>query len=301
MNNRITCHICSKDRHSELGLLLQSLRTQTFQNFDIIILDDASGTLITNCGFLVSLLNRMKLENHKIKLIRNNTSFGCCYARNKCIEEDDFDNEFTLRLDDDVILKENYIQKLLYVIEAGYDMASGVVPLLFTPELKREIKFVLPIINEHKLDEQGNLIMNKDDCGYCYLENQIIPTHQFRTNCLYKSEINKKVRYPDNLTTVAFREEGFFSFKSIVEGYKIGVQTGAVCYHLQTPSGGNRRPDYAECVKIDEQTWREWIKKQFEIHGNFLEEYNKKMLKSEGDMDCIDGYDYNRSIMGFDA
>ncbi len=279
MENRITLHIANRDRWTELALLLQSLRTQTYQNFDVIILDDASGTPIVQSQFLQALFNRLKLEGHKLKVIRNDVSYGCCYARNKCIEKDDFENLYTLRLDDDVILEPDYIQRLMNVIGLGYDMATGVVPLLAHPELKREIKFVKPIINEHKFDKEGNLILQKDELGFCYIEDEILPTHQFRTNCLYKSVINKKVRYPDNLTSVAFREEGFFSFNVIIEGYKIAVDTGAVAYHLQTQSGGNRRTDYAECVKIDDETFKKWCKKQFEKHGDFLAKYNKEMLK----------------------
>ena len=277
---RTTIHIATRDRWSELALLLQSLRTQTVQDWDLIILDDQSGTPLTACHFLINLFNRIKLEGHKIKILRNPISFGCCYARNKCIDEDDFDNEYTLRLDDDVIIEQKYIEKLKNVIELNnYDMASGVVPLLGQPELKRETRFINNIMNEHQLDKEGNLIMNKDESAYCYIETKVYPTHQFRTNCLYKSKINKKVRYPDNLTTVAFREEGFFSFAAIIAGYTIGINTTAICWHLQTPSGGNRRQDYAECVKIDEQTWREWVKSKFEKHGNFLEKYNKRFIK----------------------
>ena len=267
---RITIHIANRDRWTELGLLLQSLRSQTYQNFDIIVLDDASGGPITQSQFLIALFNRIKLEGHKLKIIRNDVSYGCCYARNKCIDEDNFGNPLTCRLDDDCILEPDYLKRLVKVIEQGYDMATGVIPLLTHPEIKREIKFVKPIINEHKFDSEGNLILQKDELGYCYIEDEIIPTHQFRTNCLYKSEINKKVKYPDNLTSVAFREEGFFSFGAIIEGYKIGIDTGAVAYHLATPSGGNRRADYAECVKIDNETFLKWCKKMFIKYGNFL-------------------------------
>jgi hypothetical protein len=124
--------------------------------------------------------------------------------------------------------------------------------------------------------------MNKDDCGFRYLDdniNNIFPTHQFRTNCLYKKEIQEKVRYPDNLTTVAFREEGYFSFGAILEGYKIGVDVGAISWHLRCPSGGNRRIDYNECVSLDDETFRKWIKRKFETYGNFIEKYNKEVLK----------------------
>ena len=270
MENRITVHICSKDRHTELFGVLQSLRSQTNQNWDIVLLDDASGAPIVNAYFLNSILTRLKLENHKIRLLRNNNSFGCCHARNQCIEQDDFENPLTLRLDDDILIEPDYIQKLLDVIDAGYDMASGVIPNLNTPEVKREVKFVGDVINRHKFDESGKLIAQADDCGYCYIEDVILPAHQFRTNLLYKSEINKKVKYPDNLTSVAFREEGFFSLSAIIEGYKIGVHTNAVCYHLQTPSGGNRRQDYAQCVTLDNETFVKWCKKQYDKHGDFL-------------------------------
>ena len=279
MENRITLHICTKDRHSELALLLQSLRTQTYQNFDLIILDDASGNPITNCYFINYLINRMKLENHRFKIIRNDFSNGCCHARQKCIDEDDFENEYTCRLDDDVILEPDYFLKLIDVIEVGYDMTSGVIPQISMPEVRREVKFVLPIINKKEFDSEGNIVKYGDDCGYCYIEDKIIPTCEFRTNCLYKSEINKKIKYPENLSSVAFREEAFFSTKAILEGYKIAIKTGAVAYHLQTPSGGNRRQDYNECVKLDNETYLKWMKKQFEKNGDFLNKYYEEVLK----------------------
>ena len=72
MENRITLHIATKDRHSEVFGLLQSLRTQTIQNFDIILLDDCSGTPLTYAHFLSSLISRMKLE---IKPIPENGLF----------------------------------------------------------------------------------------------------------------------------------------------------------------------------------------------------------------------------------
>ncbi len=278
---RITVHLATKDRHSELALCLQSLRTQTVQDWDLI-LSDESKTPITTCYFLTYIINRIKLEGHRVKLIRNEISKGVCHIRNKLIEEDKYNNPLTLRLDDDCILENDYIEKLMEVIDKGYELASGIIPLLSQPELVREIKFVKPIINKHKFDKEGNLIMQNDDCGFAYIEKEILPTHQFRTNCLYKSEINKKVKYPSNLTFTSFREEGFFSIKTILEGYTIGVHTGAVAFHLATPSGGVR-PDnpqlYVQNVQLDNQTFLEFMKKQFEEKGDFLTEYKKKVMK----------------------
>ena len=283
MKNRITIHIATKDRHTELALVLQSLRTQTNQNWDLVILDDASGTPTTNAYFLNGILNRLKLENHKIKMIRNNISFGCCSARNKCIKEDNFGNPFTLRFDDDILPAPDYIEKLMDVINAGYDMASGVIPQFNVPEIKREIKFVGDVINRKDFNNEGDIVNYGDDCGYCYLEDKILLTPEFRTNCLYKSKINKKVKYPDGISHVAFREEGHFSMRAILEGYSIAVNTAAVCYHLATPSGGNRCTDYHQKVQLDNEVFYKWMKQMFKKNGNFLKVYykNGKFIKEK--------------------
>ena len=270
--NRVTIHVATKDRHSEVALLLQSLRTQTYTHWDIMILDDASGTPLKTHNPTMALLQRIKFEGHKVKMLRNDFSNGVCGARNKLIDKDTYNNEFVCRLDDDVVIEPDYLERLLEVINGGFDMATGVVPLVMQPEFERDPEVLGDIICEHKLNKKGELIERKDELAFCYLNKagNIFPCHQFRTNCLYKSEIQKKVRYPTNLTKVGFREELWFSFKAIIEGYKIGCDIQAKTYHFQTPSGGVRTPDYAQCVALDEETTNKQIKKWFKKHGDFL-------------------------------
>jgi glycosyltransferase involved in cell wall biosynthesis len=277
MNDRITIHICSRDRATEISLLLQSLRTQLYQDFDIIILDDASGTPLTNFSFFVALINRIKLEGHKVKLLRNEISTGVCGARNKLIDEDDFDNKYVLRLDDDCIPEYDYIYDLHDLLcskeDKGCGMVTGVIPLLIYPEIVRSTDNVKDeVICRHTFDNQGNLTERKDELSYCYEEG--IPykkCHQFRTNVLYLKEITDKgVRYPSNLSRVGFREELWFSFQAQILGYQIWADLNAVAYHLQTPSGGTRCQEYSENVKLDEETTDKQIKVWYEKHGDFL-------------------------------
>ena len=271
---RISIHILTRDRFNELALLLQSLRSQTYQDFDVILVDQSKPAPIFSNHFLMSIINRMKLENHCFKIEIDNIT-GCCHGRNKCIEIDYFDNPLTLRLDDDVILEPDYIEKLMKGIEK-YDLVSGVIPILSQPEWIRKVEKIGKIINEHKLDSEGNLTEMKDECGYCYDEEKLIPTHHFRTNALYKS--NKNLKYPTHLSPVAFREEGFFSLKAIIDfNYKLGVNTGAIAYHLQTPSGGNRCQNYSYLVQQDHQLFLNWIKKKFKEKGDFINKYNESL------------------------
>lgn len=267
---RVSIHITSKDRHSELALLLQSLRTQTFQDFDIIILDDASGTPIISCHFLMALVYRLKLEGHRIKFLRNDFSNGVCAARQRLIDEDTFFNRLVLRLDDDCLPEPDYLQRLIGVINAGYDVATGVIPLLGSPEWKREPKFVCPVICKHTFDVEGNLVEHKDELGFCYTYSATLPCHQFRTNMLCKHEVLEKVKYPQTLSNVGFREELWISAQCWMNGFRIGCDTEAVAYHLATPSGGCRDPEYGFKVQLDDETTRKWLKEQFNAKGDFF-------------------------------
>ena len=71
MNNRISIHIASKDRASELAILLNCLRYQTYQDFDIMILDNAYGTpLSSSFPFLHAVIGRLKIEGCRLPVKR---------------------------------------------------------------------------------------------------------------------------------------------------------------------------------------------------------------------------------------
>lgn len=273
---RVTIHICTKDRFSELLLTLQSLRTQSYQNWDLIIYDDGGNMNIFNQNQFQSIINRLKLENHKIKLLRNEFNFGLGKARNHVVNNDDFENYYTMRLDDDVILDTLYIEKLLEVINNGYDIASGTMPSLWGVNIKRETKALNGIIN--KIHYKDDIIIDiPDDCGLDYLDEKILPAHHARGCSLYKSKINKDVSNPENLTPTAFREDTTFSLKAIIKGYKIGVHTGARAMHFAAPIGGCRTNNYGENVTLDNKTFMKWFKNKINKHGDFLKEQNEEV------------------------
>jgi len=272
---RISIHIATKDRHSEVSLLLQSLREQSYQDWDIVMCDE-SQTPIDSCEFLVMLINKIREEGHHVNVFRNDLSRGVCHVRNLLLENDYFKNPLILRLDDDVVLEADYIQKLVDVIHLGYDIASGVTPSFRHPLVKRENTFVKPIINAIETDDVGNITKFGDDCGIGYIEDDIIPTHHFRSCALFKSKVFDKIKYPTNLTPVGFREESFISIEALLAGYKLAVHTGAIAWHFQTMSGGCRYPDYTEKVQTDDKTFQEWFKKKFQKHGDFLKKYDEK-------------------------
>jgi len=273
--NNVAVLISVKDRPSELALLLQSLRTQTFQGFDILILDDCSGTLLSSYHFLNCVFNRLKQEGHKVFIKRTDFSEGVSKARQKIVDwAMPFGYEYFLRVDDDVVLEPNYIEELFEVIEQGYDLASGVTVPMQSPTFKRDPKNINGIINRVILDNEGNYILNGDDCGQEFTEKVILPGHHFRSCALYKSEIHKKANYcPTPLSWHGFREEQIFSYRLLLSGYKIGVNTGAVNYHQITPSGGERSTQTQENTKFNQD--------QLEIFTRENKEELSKLFPSE--------------------
>lgn len=234
--------INTKDRPTEVALLLQSIRTQTIKGGDVYILDDNGGTPLTTYHFFNCLTTRMKLEGFNIFLRRTSVTSGVSKARQIIVDwalEEKYD--YFLRVDDDVILEPDYVERLLKVLEAGYDLASGVTVPMNGPVPIRDPKYLKGIVNRVILDEEGKYIMNGDDCGWKYSESVILPAHHFRSCALYKPEIHKKANYlPNKLSAHGFREEQIFSYKILMAGFKIGVDTQAVNYHQLTPSGGER-------------------------------------------------------------
>jgi glycosyltransferase involved in cell wall biosynthesis len=317
--------INTRDRIKELNQLLESLNNQTYQNFNIFILDDASKTPIEKQSLV-------KSENEKF-LKRSEKHLGVSAARQIIVDwvlNSKNKYKYFCRLDDDVILEKDYIERLINVINLGFDIASGVTPTINSPteiskqenlyveqeglatsnrvgevmQLSKEnkeiklhgrvrkfsaeglgghqpaislksqsIKPIEPIfqdniINRAIFDSKGNYIKSNDDCGTYYDKSIILPAHFFRSCALYKPTIHNKVNYlPTNLSKHGFREEQIFSYKSLMAGFKIGVDTKAIAHHQRTPYGGERFPN--------EEEFREYNQKILE---KFIEENKEKLL-----------------------
>ena len=276
--HKVDIMIVSKDRPTELAMLLQSLRTQTFRNFDIFIYDDRSGVPYQNYNFMQSVISRLKLENHVVTMWRNDIPLGVTRLRrimaDKIMEVGNGNS--ILRLDDDNLLESDYIERLTKVLDAGYDIASGLVPHVAVPFIKRETKYVKPFISDIKMNEKGEIVYFGDECGMEYLEKEIIPSVSFRSMALIKKEVHAKVKYEDNLGFCSFREEQWFSFRALLEGFKIGVDTGAIAYHLNTPSGGERTNEYYSGLNTNHELLNRWVQRMFLEHGDFLEKYRRQ-------------------------
>ena len=276
--------ICSKNRVTELALLLQSLRTSTYQDFDIFILDDKSDNPNEKYHFFNCLINALKMEGHKVFIKYNEFCYGVNKARQAIVDwalESNY--KYLCRLDDDVIIESDYLNKLVNVINQGYDFATGVTVPMFQSTFIRDPIYLKGIANRVILKE-GKIVYNGDDCGMRYTDSIIVPCDHFRSCGLYKSEIHKKANYmPTRLSMNGFREEQIFSFRMIVNGFKIGCDTGAINYHQITPSGGERPT--MNMVPFNQNILEEETKELFDKYGDFIKDYHNRLGIEEIELD----------------
>lgn len=261
--NKTAILVNTRDRPSELALLLQSLRTQTFKEWDVFILDDCSGTPLTNYHFINCVFTRIKLENHKLFIKKTDFPNGVSRARQNIVDwaMEIGDYEYFIRVDDDVVLESDYIERLFKVMEKGYDISSGVTIPMTQPVFKRDTKYLNGIINRVIIDDEGNYILNSDDCGYGFTDELILPAHHFRSCALITRKVHENIKYyPTKLSNHGFREEQIFSYKAQMEGFKIGVDTCAINYHQLTPSGGERFPNQQDLSKFNQGIFEDFTR-----------------------------------------
>jgi GT2 family glycosyltransferase len=248
--NRVSIHIVTKDRFSELALLLISLREQTYTDWDLVIVDGSMPNPITSSKFIIDIFNRLRIEGHGIQYIREDFPQGVTYARNMALEKDKWENPLILRVDDDSICDKNYLAKLVARIMAHPKAGAvgGIVPLFGHSEIYR---------NSEKIDMFSKIIVNDenvfigDDLGYFYIPNVIRPAHHLRSSFLFRKEVIDKIgMFPIDYGKSGFREESDFCVRMLMSGYELWVDTSAVNWHLQANSGGVRSPDYAQNVQV---------------------------------------------------
>jgi GT2 family glycosyltransferase len=274
---KVDINIITKNREPYLYGLLLSLKYQTHKNFDVYILDDGSQVPLQNNHYIMTFIQRLKFEGHRVELIRNDRSMGIVKARQKLVEHsiENGTGEAILRLDDDTFLEDNYVEKLVDVLAQGYDIASGITPPAGNPLMERDIDFVVPVINRVVLDKEGNFVINSDDCGHSYYNNKVLIADHFRSAALIKKYVHELVKYEEVFTNCGFREEQFFSFRAIMNGFKIGVDTGAIMWHCLAPSGGDRKQEYQNLAIENQKMLNRFTQKWFKDCGDFIEHYHQ--------------------------
>lgn len=265
---RVDVNICTRNRPCELSLLLNSLRSQSYQDWDCVIVDESQRPIF-EFKTVKDVITRLKLEDHRIKIVRNEILKGVGHARNLAIKHSK--HELILRVDDDSICDRFYLGKLVELITSGNyrerGAVGGIVPPYSAPKFIRDIKFVTPIFN--KIIFENDKVIIKDDGGYFYEPNAILDSDHLRSSFLFRKSAVEKVGMHPQSSTTGWREETILSMKLKWAGYKLLTDTSAICWHAHGAFGGARYPPeiYQNKLKFAEKWFQRWALRNYKKRG----------------------------------
>ena len=218
----IPCH----NRWSFLPKVMSSIVSQTFNNLEIIVIDDASDNFPS------------KLElNERTKYFRLNERRGSGYARNFGVEH--CSGKFILFVDDDVVLSPTYIASILQVSYDHSDAGAVGGRLLYVKEGECQEYgsfYATPV----RLGGFSGEVLG----GFDRRTHDIVEVPVLHVVSLLKKEDFLVLGGFDELTYVGnrYREETDLFMRIRETGHKLFYCPTALAYHFAVESGGQRLP-----------------------------------------------------------
>lgn len=125
----VSIYMPTKNRLASLQLAVNSVLNQTYQNFELIVVDDAS-TDGTN-----DYLMQLTTADSRVKTIRNEVSKGACHARNLAIRS--AQGDYLTGLDDDDEFEANHIGALFEYWNFLSNHSATPVSCIYTQAMMR--------------------------------------------------------------------------------------------------------------------------------------------------------------------
>jgi GT2 family glycosyltransferase len=222
MEPRISIIIPTWNRNDLALACLDSLRVQTFQAWEAIVVDDGStdGTADT-----------VKREHLRANVVRLDKNSGFCVAVNAGIER--ARAEFVLLLNNDMTLEPDFLERLMAA-------ADGSDASLFAPLVLFQDEPELIYGAGDRLLANGR----PESVGFRCLRGQFrFPTEIFGVSGgagLYRREVFDKVGILDE-RFVAYFEDSDLSFRARLAGFRAEFVEEAVAYHIGSASIANRQ------------------------------------------------------------
>ncbi len=219
---RVTVIIPNYNGITYLKTCLSSLRTQSYKDFSVIVVDNASTDGSTDF---------IREKYPEVTVIRLDKNYGFCRAINIGIKN--ADTEFVLLLNNDTKAEKNYIRTLVNAMDR--------LPHAFSCAPKM-LQFHKPEL----IDDAGNLYnalgwafaVGKDKDQALYnKEREIFAA--CAGGSLYRKSAFKKIGYFDE-AHFAYLEDIDIGYRSRIYGYRNYYIPKAVVYHVGSGSSGSR-------------------------------------------------------------
>lgn|SRR3990167_585123 len=253
---RVTFHINTKDRPEHLAIALTALWSQTFQDWDLIVLDRGEPMAIEREGVrqMVGLIERF---GHSVTYQRPDVD-GIPQTYQRMMEMSK--TPLCYRSEDDMALEPECLQRLCDEIVKDENIAVA-APL--TPDWKGGRVLAAPsslrngFQKAHNADSapsQGFIYEACDEQSSVYRNtNGVYDVCVVHAGGLYRKDAAMKVGgFAKHFSPTGHREESWFYTKLYVEGgYRLIVVPTARSWHFQASFGGSRPRGVQDSKRIE--------------------------------------------------
>lgn len=257
--DRVLVDIVTRDRHSYLCSLLQSLLTQTNKEWDVIIQCDDSDESMPNDPQIMSMMARCQHEGHGWRIIRSHRQ-GPHVAHDRSLQmaADDPNYKYKLvcRIDDDITLEPDYLEKLYGVFLADEACEVAAVGGVYLDPRRPDGDQTAPEGFEGDINYSGKIEPNVMWPFVCRYPDGTPPrpVEHLYSSFMYRVEVATSIGgYCKRFSQIGHREESDFSYRFCLAGFKQYIHPEAVGYHYFAPAGGIRAMDIAEKKRLAER------------------------------------------------
>jgi hypothetical protein len=246
MKNTVTAYTSTKDRYfTTLPSCLISLATQTVKPNHIWIFDDGEQKDLRKYPIYENIFAMFDTLGIEWKVIFGERK-GQVLNHQKALEQ--AETEWIWRVDDDNVVENNALEKMLEVVQDDVGAVGGLV--LHPTHNKNNAELASSAI------EDVNLGLNIQWWKFKGVKEV---DHLYST-FIYRKEAGKH-GYCKELSPVGHTEETLFSHQIKRNGWRLLVNPEAVTWHLRENSGGIRSYANAQLWEHDKQIFRSKLKK----------------------------------------
>jgi len=246
----VTVVIPTRDRYDTLAHTLRGLAFQTYSNFNITIVDNSDSRQdIRDIPMIRYQLEHLESRSIEWKVLYQNRK-----GPHICHQTGDYDSQsdLILRMDDDEVPEQDVIE--LLVRHFGDPDVGAVAPLVLMPGAGPAPKH---------MDMRPNLISHivagTNIQWFKHSQEDVIWENDHLYSCyMYRRNVANMIGgYNTTLSAAGHREETDFSYRIMMAGYALGVDTSAIVWHYRQPDGGIRSSEISKEMfdSDDKQFW----------------------------------------------